>query len=199
MSRYDPEVIKLPNGKWLLQPLENYGPAMRRLTPKQRAFCEQYMALGLGIRGNIGRAVVLAGFADPDPSHYGRRLLQNQVIQDALTELGKANLTSNGPVAAEVLTEIMTDVTTSKRDRLRAAEMVLNRAGLHAVSEHKVDVSDKRDQGELMKRIKLLCEQLGADPKKLLGASFASKLEAVDAEYEVVPEVDDETEALFNE
>ncbi len=189
-----------------LQDGGEFGPAMRRLLPRQRAFVQAYMALGASGRGMGHRAAAIAGYDGDEESLRvrGSVLLSDQRVQDALLEEGRKALNSHGPIAADVVHEIMVDPTVAKKDRLRAAEMVLNRSGLHGTTEHKVQVEHQVDEGLMLRKVEMLCAQLGLDPRKLLGPVLAAKAQqiehdrqaVVDAEF-VEVELDEETEALL--
>lgn len=159
------------------------GPAMRNLNLRQRAFVIAMIEQG-GI--NHTEAAIRAGYT----THPGtarvtaHRLAHDDNVLAAIQEEAGRRMRSGAIVAVKVLLEIVDDQGAKHTDRLRAVEMLLNRSGLHAVTEQNIKV-EHRDMSEaaMIKKIKLLAEKQGLDPVKLLGAS------AVDAEYTEVTQI----------
>jgi hypothetical protein len=58
---------------------------------------------------------------------------------------------------------------TTIKDRTKAIEILLNRTGLHALTEHKVKVEHTVDNEEALRKIAFLAKRVGIDPSKLLG------------------------------
>ena len=163
------------------------GPAMQRLNERQRRFVHAMIELG-GL--NNRRAALDAGFADSptNPNQLNvtaHRLAHDENIQAAIKEEGIRLLNAGTFLAVKVCLEIAADPTTMKKDKLKAAEMIMNRTGLHATSEHKVAVehTTKSDK-ETIARIEQLAKALGLDAKQLLGQG------AIEAEFVDVTEGD---------
>lgn len=161
------------------------GPAMQRLNERQRRFVHAMIENG-GL--NNRRAALDAGFADSptNPNQLNvtaHRLSHDENIQAAIKEEGIRLLNAGTFLAVKVCLEIAADPTTMKKDKLKAAEMIMNRTGLHATSEHKVAVTHvDRTTDETVKRIEQLAKSMGLDPKLLLGQA------AIDAEFVEVVE-----------
>lgn len=158
------------------------GPAMKKLNERQKAFVTAM--LDFGGRNNT-RAARAAGYdgADEVVRVTAHRLAHDPKIQEAIKEEGEKRLNAGTIMAVNILLEICDDATTEKKDRLKAAEMILNRVGLHAKSEHKVAVTHKDETSkEMIAEIKLLSERLGIDPQKLLGNQAIVEAEFVEVE-----------------
>lgn len=166
-----------------------FGPAMQALTEKQQGFVIAMMETG-GL--NYTRAALAAGYTD-NPRHPGQvraqahRLAHDEKIQAAIKEESLRRLGAASFIAIKTVLEIADDRTAETKDRLKAAEMIMNRTGLHATSEHKVAVehTTKSDK-ETIARIEHLAKGLGLDPKVLLGRAV------VDAVFEEVAPVDED-------
>ena len=164
------------------------GPAMKKLNDRQRAFVTAM--LDFGGRDNT-KAAKAAGYGNPDnPDRnalhvIAHRLAHDPNIQEAIKEEGIKRLNASTIMAVNTLLDIADDPATEKKDRLKAIEMIMNRTGLHATTEHKVNVTHTDPTSdEMVKRITLLAQKQGLDPAKLLGGP------TVDAEFtEVVDEM----------
>lgn len=159
------------------------GPAMRNLNERQRAFVVAMIEMG-GI--NYTRAALAAGYGNGNVKSaevQGNRLAHDEHILAAIHEEAQRRMRSGAIMAVQTLLEISSNPGAENRDRLKAVEMILNRSGLHAVTEHNVKVEhrDITDEG-MIKRIKLLAEKQGLDPMKLLGSAGLT----IDAEFKDV-------------
>lgn len=153
-----------------ITPDARLGPAMRELNDRQRAFVIALIEMG-GI--NYSRAALAAGYGNGNvesAASQGNRLAHDESILAAIHEEAHRRLRSGAVMAVQTLLEIASSQAAEHRDRLKAVEMLLNRTGLHAVTEHNVKVEryDVTDE-TMIKRIKLLAEKQGLDPVKLLG------------------------------
>ena len=163
----------------LLREIE-LGPAMRRLNEKQQNFVYAMIEFG-GL--NNSKAAQAAGYeGGPDSLKVtGYRLAHDSKIQEAMREMGPRMLNAGLFIAARFVLETIDNPQIDTKDRLKAAEMVMNRTGMHATSEHKVAVTHKDETSdEMIKRIEALSKNLGIDSKKLLG-------NIIEAEFEEVP------------
>lgn len=94
---------------------------------------------------------------------------------------------SGAILAVSVLLKIANDPTTKDGDKLKAVDMILNRSGLHATTEHTVKVEHlDMTEASMVKRIKLLAEKQGLDPLKLLGS-----VGVIEGEFTVVDDLSD--------
>lgn len=157
-----PSVIKLPAESAL-------GPAMRNLpTDRQRLFVIAMLETG---GRNISDAARLAGYTDNGKGPIrvlASRLAHDEKILAAMSEESTRRLMSGQILAVSTVLSIMDNGAAKDSDRLKAAEMLMNRTGMHATSEHKVTTTDtSRTDDEVMERIKFLAKNLGLDPQKL--------------------------------
>jgi hypothetical protein len=168
----------------------DYGPALKALNPRMRAFVIHYLAAG---GRNASEAYRQAGYlcASPDSAKAnGWKMLHDAKVQAAIVEETRKRITSGGPCAIETLMELMQSPTVSAKDRIRCAELVANRAGLHATSEHRVTVEHTMDSVAMAEKIRQLAADLGEDANRFLGdQSMAPKaLIAVDHDFETDPD-----------
>lgn len=162
---------------------ESYGPAMRACTVLQRRFVIALLSQGTA---NFTQASVEAGYQGDARTHSvnGHHLAHNPKIQEAMHEEAKRRLHAGVIPAISTLVEVATDK--FHKDRVKAAGMILNRVGLHEMTEHKVTVENVSDSA-MVERITALSAKLGLDPKKLLGnVAMKAEKKAVDAEFEEV-------------
>lgn len=161
--------------------LSDLGPRMRAVKNEmRRQFVWHYCQNG----GNDHAAYRSAGYQAV--TEEGERisifkLMHSPDILAAIGELGHHMVTKLSIPALAAVGQIVNDP--NHKDRLRAAMTVLDRTGF--ASEHKVTVEHISTDAEMVARVKLMAEEMGVDPEKLLGRSRA---EAIDGEFtEVVP------------
>lgn len=165
--RYDP----IPDSPEL-------GEAMRALSPQQRAFVLAYVEDG---KANNSAAARAAGYGDTSPTVEqaktaakvaGWRLIHDPRVLAAIRELAQSRLNASAYHAANVLVEIAEDPT--HKDRFRAAEMLMNRAGMIVATEQKV-VHEHRveHRSTILERIEALASKHGIDPARLLAGRVA--------------------------
>lgn len=162
----DPEKIALAN---FLPADSKMGPCMKALNERQRLFV--IALLDLGGRKNHRRAAQFAGY-EGGPLVLrvtGHRLAHDPKVQAALLEEAKARLQSSTVAAVNLIEDVLTSTRYDIKDRMKAATMVLDRGGLHALTEHKVDVNVNDTRAEKLLRVVALAKQLGKDPRELLG------------------------------
>lgn len=159
------------------------GPAMRALNERQRQFVFALLEQGTT---NYTRAAAVAGYGNTDESRkvIAHRLAHDPKILAAMQEEGKSRITAGVVMAASELVRIAEDSNTPTREKLRALEMIMNRGGLHAMTESRQTIVHETDEGAAVARIRDLAATLGLDPKKLLGS-----VGVVDAEFIEVTEV----------
>ena len=166
--------LKKPHGAVINQLIEipsdfDCGPAMKKLNERQQAFVTAMLEFG---GRNHTKAARAAGYDGTDEvvRVTAHRLAHDPKIQEAILEEGQKRMTAGGFLAINTLLDICDDVTTEKKDRIKAATEILNRIGLHAKSEQKISVTHKDETSkEMIAEIKLIAERLGVDPQKLLG------------------------------
>jgi phage terminase small subunit len=159
-----------------------FGPMMKALpSDRMRQWVISYLDNG---GRDQGKAAAEAGYTG---SHQtlavtGHRLAHDERVQAALHEEAHKRLRAGTILSVSVLTEIISNDTQQTKDRLKAIEMLLNRTGLHAQTEHKVTVEHTVSEEKMVERIMFLSQQLGLDAKKLLGSAGV----IVDADFKVV-------------
>ncbi|MDR3562058.1 MAG: hypothetical protein P4N59_11570 [Negativicutes bacterium] len=138
------------------------------------------------------KAAGMAGFSgSPENlSSTGWRLAHDPKVQAAIQEEARKRMGAATILAVSKLVELV-DQSTDKKVQLRAIEMLLNRTGFNAITEHNINVNNvpSDDEGKI-KRIELLCSTLGIDAQKLLGAAASTvttlEKQAIEAEWEEV-------------
>lgn len=150
---------------------DHYGPALQALLPRQRGFVKAVVALGRNGIKNFAEAARIAGYSDTGNGAkvIGSKLSNDPRVQAAIFEeaMKRINLGAS-LVATPVVIEIALDRKAKKSDRLRAAEMLFNRGGMPALTEHKVTVEHKQP-AELLALAAHLAKELGVDEQRLLG------------------------------
>lgn len=171
-----------------IEPDGKLGPAMRALNDRQRAFVRALFDQGWKI--SYTRAAKAAGYADGGSLGglrvQAHRLAHDEAVVAAVQEEGRRRL-ELGTIAAagRVLAEV------GNKDAniaLKAAGMLMDRGGLHAMSEHRSVVEHRSsDDAEVLKRVVAKARQLGLDPQALLGRQGI----VVDADFEMIEEKTD--------
>lgn len=166
---------RVAGGKW--------GPAMSALrTDHHRAFVLALMEQ-VG-EPNATLAAEVAGFGGESPVGLrvtAHRLIHDDRIQAAIQEEARKRLISGGLMASAELLRIVAD--RGHKDQLKAIGMLMDRAGMHALTEHKVTVENVSDR-EALARINQRLAEMGFDlegRKKFLGRAGIT-----DVEYEEV-------------
>jgi phage terminase small subunit len=154
-----------------------YGPAMLALSEHQRRFVEAVIRLGKnGIRN--GKAAAKAAGYSADSDNYLRKvasdLMHDQRIQSALMEEARRQINAAATVVATpIVVEIAMNEELDAKDRLRACEMLFNRGGMPAMTEHKVTV-EHRQPKQMVELASRLAAELGVDPARLIGVNRAA-------------------------
>ena len=165
-------------------PIEAYagmGPAMRKISPQQRAFVVALLETG---GQDHTKAARLAGYGGANPGSarvQAHRLMTADHILAAIREEAEKRISSHALLGAEVLVEIAKDVT--HKDRMKAAVELMNRSGMLVAQkvEHE-HVHRVEDDADKVRRVAALATKLGLDPKELLGQAGVT----VDANFEIV-------------
>lgn len=174
MAKIEP-LIHVPDGK--------LGPKMLALKPGHRAFVT--CLLEQGDQSNFSRAAMMAGYSASSKEALntaGWRLAHDGRIQEAILEETQRRLAAHLPLAASVLIGALTDPKARIADKLRAVEMLTNRAGLAAITEQKITVTHAvEDEAATVLRIQALARELGLDPAALLGSKAVTPLTSIPA------------------
>ena len=147
-------------------PRASYGPAMRSCNDRQRKFVISLLETG---NDNYTLAARMAGYSGTSNtiSVTAYRLSHDPKIQAAIQEEAKRRINAGLILATSTLVQHVKSI--DAKVSLKAIEMILNRGGLHAQSEHKVTVEHQMSEPELLKSIAVMAQQMGVDPKHLLG------------------------------
>lgn len=160
-----------------------FGPAMRRLTERERKFVVAWYLLG----GNQSRAYVAAGYAAPNRNTIDANasaVAHRPKVLAAIKEYAHSRLGSMVPLALSAMEEILRDP--GHKDRAKVIQMVTDRTGLHATTEHKVTVEHTDDREEKLRRLAALAKANGVDPRRLLGGIS----DVIDTDFKVVDDAD---------
>lgn len=147
-------------------PPEVMGPAMRALpNDRQRLF-----AYLIACKEKPSDAARIAGFAaegnEANHRHQGWRLRHYPAVQAAVKEVSYHVLGGLVPAALWELGQMLKS--RDVRVRCRAVEIVLDRTGFAAKTEHKVTV-EHTDDGRMLLFAERLAEELGIGREKLVG------------------------------
>lgn len=164
------------------------GPALAALNLRQRKFVSALLDTG---GTNYKRCAMMAGYVGNDDTMAvtGHRLAHDSKVLAAIEEESKRRVRASVSMATSQLVTIA-ESTPLVKDKLKAIEMILNRGGMHALTESRTTVEHTTDQLGMVERITQLATKLGMDPKALLGqhlpASAPSEPEPIDVEFEEV-------------
>lgn len=168
------------------------GPAMRALpTDRMRAFVIALHEHALAGEESRVRAAESAGYrGTPNGlAVTAYRLTHDEKVQAAIIEEGRRRMGSLVPLAMVRMKEVL--LSGSKKEWMKAADMLFDRVGLPRTTQHEVTTERKYSDEEKIARIVFIAEKLGLDPKTLLGnkapaAKVLNQPDAVDAEFEEV-------------
>lgn len=148
-----------------------WGPAMSALTEKQRRFV---LAMAADPFGNATDWARAAGYSDVKEGAKvrGHGCMHSPKVEAAVLEFSRSMLGTVGPILA---TQVMLRAAANPKgkNRLRAAEMIANRVGLHEVQEVHVRRTDETLEAKVV-RLKQLAAALGVDPAALIGVNAGS-------------------------
>lgn len=160
-------------------------PAMLALNPQQRAFVLAHVALGGEDATKAARA---AGYGGDNPTSVkvqAYRLTHSPKVRLAIKEIAESKIHAQAAYGAQVLVEIARDPT--HKDRYKAATEIMNRSGMMVVQKVEHDhIHRAEDDAEKVRRIVLFAQQMGMDPRKLLGGAKELQGVTLDAQFEIV-------------
>jgi len=120
-----------------------------RLTPMQAAFAREYVLNG----GHGERAATAAGFSAHTARQKASQLLRKPKVQEVIRAETFEQVERLAPRALNLLLGIIDDPEVAARDRVRAAEAILERSYLHKVSKTEVEVSHVVDPAALIAEV----------------------------------------------
>lgn len=169
--------------------VDDLGPAMRECTEKERAFVVALYFYG----GNHAQAAAAAGYTQSSRNALdvaAHQVYHRERVQRAIKEYAASTpLSEMLPAAMASWKKIIED--DGHKDQAKMIIELANRAGLHAVSEHKLTVEHKDDRVAKIRALLELAKKLGQDPKALLGAAT----DVTDADFEMLA-IEDGREGL---
>ena len=168
---------------WHIEGMANDVTTGRPLTPLQARFAVEYVANG----GNGSKAALAAGYSDVSPGSEAYRLAHLPHVQAAIAAETLKQFGRHAPAAVDVLAEIMIDSDQPGGVRVKAAGMILDRAGFTPPKRHELESSrDKRpenmNKSELEAFIRRATSQLREASVPVLNAAVdaAGNAEVVD-------------------
>jgi phage terminase small subunit len=176
----------------IIVPDEDCGPAMLALNLAMRAFVYAFVHFG----SNRAEAARRAGYSRNKQENakvvaYG--LWRRGDVQAAILEESRKVLRSEGPKSIRTLAEIRDNKTNEAKDRIKAAESLLNRGGLNSVSEHHHVVEHTLTDEQRDRRILSLARELGLSDGEAAKLLMAPE-NVVDAEFVEVPKTPEQVE-----
>lgn len=156
---------------------EGFGPAMLALTELQQRFVICLLESG---NANATAAAEAAGYSNSSRNMLrvqAHQLMHSEKILNAMAEHARQHLRTGAFIGIRAVMEIASNPT--HKDQLKAAMSLLNRIGLHELTEHKVTV-EHTDSKQLTAKIVSLAKELGIDHTKLLGANAVVDAEFID-------------------
>lgn len=165
-----------------------FGPAMKALNVRQRAFVISMLETG---RTNNQLHAQNAGYCGTGNqlAVQGYRLAHDERIQAAINEEAKRRMNAAAIIATSRVVGLLDSA--DEKVQLKAAEMIFNRTGLHATTEHKVTVEHIEDDKTLLDKARRLASELGLDVTKLIGYSQETTLPlsgpVIDGEFTEAP------------
>ena len=133
---------------------------MQVLTPRQRAWVFHRVVNGM----DAANAASAAGYPANTRRQRGYDMQHSPKVQAAVLEMSKQLLRSEGPRSIATLIAIRDDAEASPRDRIKCAELILNRSGLHAQTEHHETITHQLSEAEQDRRILAAAAELGLSP-----------------------------------
>jgi phage terminase small subunit len=100
---------------------------MNALKPMQRAFASEYARNG----GNARKAPLTAGYSPKTAHSQGSRLLHHPLVQEEIRRRTFAYVDHVAPLAVQALVDVIEDANVRPRDKIKAAEALLDRGFLH--------------------------------------------------------------------
>lgn len=164
MPRHEPE----PNPK--------LGPKMNALVPKRRAFVQALMNQGTRNASSAARAAGYSMDNDAALRVTASNLMHDDAVQEAIQEEAKRRICAMLPLAIETVAGIMENPQEGGATRLKAATTVMDRSGVHAVSERIVTEAPLERDPDQVKRIMALAQVLGLPIEQLLGSRLSTPL-----------------------
>ncbi len=191
-----PAAMELPPG-------ENLGEAMRALVAAS-PFMARWAVAKVETGASDKECARLAGYSAASEHALeatGYRVKNDPRVQAAILELSQSLMRTEGPKSIKTLVMLRDDTKVKPEVRMKCAVELMNRAGMHAVSEGKLTVTHKLSDSEMDQRILALAAELQipaeiAQKMLIAPADMAKNAEVIDAEFvEVVEPLSAEEQA----
>ncbi len=185
----------------LLPAESELGPAMKDLNDRQRVFV--VALLNQGTKHNQSAAARAAGYeGDRNTLKVtGHNLAHSPKVQAAILEEAKKRMQLGTAAATALLLKVIGDPKAAHRDRVHAANSLLDRGGIFVTKESKIEVTDNSRKQKLLRLVELARQQ-GDDPRKYIGnladAEDAEILAAIEGDFKVLKEDGTKTESAGN-
>lgn len=180
-----PKMKALPNDRWrravvafLEGGRKNYGTVNGG--HNSLGYTAAYKAAGFGAESETGIRV------------GAHRLFHDSRMQEAIQEECKRRVVNMLPLAIDTHVDILLDP--QHKDRFNAARSIMDRAGLHVVTEEHKTISVSMSDEDRSRAV-MLAERLGVPLEKLIGNRLAKQIAppteepmVTDAEFEEVQE-----------
>lgn len=150
-----------------------YGPKMNALPPMRREFVRALMNQGSRNASMAYRAAGYSQASDLSVRVNASILMHDDAVQEAIQEEARRRITAMLPLAIETVATIMENPQELGSTRLKAASAVMDRGGVHAVSERITREEPLERDPDQVKRIMGLAQVLGIPIEQLLGARLA--------------------------
>ncbi len=143
------------------------GPKMARLSQMRRDFV---YALFRQSKHDATAACRDAGYKDtPALKVTAHTLWHDDEVQEAIHEEAQRQFKGMAPSALAVLAEVMANPQEGGATRVKAAQVIFDRSGLHSISERITTERPLEQNPDQLKRIAALAQLLGYSTERLLG------------------------------
>jgi phage terminase small subunit len=149
-----------------LAPIEeaDLSPAMRALTPRQRDFV-RWIVSGCSQKEAARRAGFSAK-SEKSLEIYGNVTAHRPNVAQAIREESIKVMNGYGPKMIATLAGIAMNPEARPRDRITAANSILDRGGYNVSTSHRVDVHHHQpSREEVRARLAAACDELGFTPE----------------------------------
>jgi hypothetical protein len=178
---------------------DDLGPAMAACNIGERAWVIAKIETG----ANNMECARLAGYSassDDVLKATGYAIAHRQRVQDALLEMSRKLMRTEGAKSIKTLVAIRDDKAIKPEIRLKASVELLDRAGMNAVSESHLTVTHQLSDAQMDQRILALAAELGLTEdvaRKMLisPADLQKNADAIEAEFEEIVPVNPEDQA----
>lgn len=158
------------------------GPAMRACTERQRKMVYGFVYEGL----NKTDAIKYAGYEPTSANGNVWGYFQHPKVQAAIEELARGLLKSHAPGSIRTLLAIRDNVDAPPDVRRKAANDILDRAGISTHTQHTLHVEHHLSERDKDARLLALADELGFDAE-MKRRLLAPPTKPIDVEFVAVP------------